>query len=75
MHEAQHITLVPGVKHTEVVRDVIGTVLPWGHAKVLWSGTRIILSHIESQPIPDSYRAQDYIGNSQVELLYASREI
>lgn len=36
VHEAQHIALVPGVKHTEVVRDVIGTVLPWGHAKVLW---------------------------------------
>lgn len=35
MHEAQHIAFIPRVKHTEVVRDVIGTVLPWGLAKVL----------------------------------------
>lgn len=35
VHEAQHIAFVPGVKHTEVVRDVIGTVFPWGYAKVL----------------------------------------
>lgn len=35
MHEAQHIAFIPGVKHTEVVRDVIGTVLPRGHAKLL----------------------------------------
>lgn len=35
MHEAQHIAFIPRIKHTEVVRDVIGTILTWGHAKVL----------------------------------------
>lgn len=57
MHEAQHIAFIPRVKHTEVVRDVIGTVLPWGHAKVLGVRDKNY-PQLHGKPAYHSYRAQ-----------------
>lgn len=45
VHEAQHVTLIPGVEHAEVVGNVIGTLLPWGRAQLLGQGVRVIPSY------------------------------
>lgn len=38
MHEAQHVALIPGVEHAEVVGDVVGALAPGGCAQLLEKG-------------------------------------
>lgn len=45
MHEAQHVALIPGVEHAEVVRDIVGALLPLGRAQLLRQGATVTPSN------------------------------
>lgn len=52
VHEAQHVALIPGVEHAEVVRDVVGALLPLGRAQLLRQGARVMPSDPGGLPGP-----------------------